>query len=43
MEMVFTTEEFLDVAIEYWSEWDLNPLPLNYMCFIYALENMEGY
>ena len=23
--MVFTTEEFLEVAIESWSDWDLNP------------------
>ena len=27
--MVLTTEEFLEVAIESWSEWDLNPQPLN--------------
>ena len=27
--MVFTTEEFLVVAIESWSEWNLNPRPLN--------------
>ena len=27
--MVFTTEGFLEVAIESWSEWDLNPRPLN--------------
>ena len=25
MQMVFTTEELLEVAIESWSEWDLNP------------------
>ena len=25
MQMVFTTEEFLEVATESWSEWDLNP------------------
>ena len=29
MQMVFTTKEFLEVAIERWSEWDLNPRPLN--------------
>ena len=23
------TEEFLEIAIESWSEWDLNPRPLN--------------
>ena len=27
--MVFTTERFLEVAIENWYEWDLNPRPLN--------------
>ena len=27
--VVFTTEEFLEVAIESWPEWDLNPRPLN--------------
>ena len=27
--MVFTTEGFLEVAIESWPEWDLNPQPLN--------------
>ena len=28
--MVFTTEEFLEVAIESWPGWDdLNPRPLN--------------
>ena len=26
---VFTTEGFLEVAIESWTEWDLNPRPLN--------------
>ena len=25
--MVFTTVGFLEVAIESWPEWDLNPLP----------------
>ena len=29
IQMVFTTEEFLEVATEIWSEWDLNPWPLN--------------
>ena len=29
MYMVFTTEEFLEVATESWPEWDLNPRPLN--------------
>ena len=29
MLMVFATEELLEVAIENWSEWDLNPQPLN--------------
>ena len=27
--MVFTTERFLEVAIESWPEWDLNPRALN--------------
>ena len=27
--MVFSTEGFLEVAIESWPEWDLNPRPLN--------------
>ena len=27
--MVFTAEGFLEVAIERWPEWDLNPQPLN--------------
>ena len=26
--IVFTTEGFLEVAIESWLEWDLNPRPL---------------
>ena len=26
---VFTTDGFLEVAIESWPEWDLNPRPLN--------------
>ena len=25
MQMVFTTEEFLEVATENWPKWDLNP------------------
>ena len=27
--MVFSTEGLLEVAIESWLEWDLNPRPLN--------------
>ena len=27
--MVFTIEGFLEVAIESWPEWDLNPPPVN--------------
>ena len=27
--MVFTAEALFEVAIEYWSEWDLNPRQLN--------------
>ena len=37
--MVFTTEGFLEVAIESWPEWDLNPRPLNSVyiyIYIYA-------
>ena len=26
---MLTTEEFFEVAIESWPEWDLNPQPLN--------------
>ena len=29
IQMVFTNEEFLEIAIKSWSEWDLNPQPLN--------------
>ena len=29
MYMVFTTERFLEAAIESRPEWDLNPQPLN--------------
>ena len=29
MDMVFTTEGFLEVAIESLPEWDFNPQPLN--------------
>ena len=29
--MVFTTEGFLEVAIGSWSEWYLNPRPLNFV------------
>ena len=27
--MIFATDGFFKVAIESWSEWDLNPRPLN--------------
>ena len=27
--IVFTTEGFLEVALESWPEWDLNPRPLS--------------
>ena len=27
--MVYTTDRCLEVAIESWPEWDLNPRPLN--------------
>ena len=29
--MVFTTEPLLEVAIESWLEWDLNPQPLSFV------------
>ena len=29
--MVFITEGFLEVAIESWPEWDLNPRPPNFV------------
>ena len=32
--MVFTTEGLLEVAIESWPEWDLNPRPYLYI-YIY--------
>ena len=28
--MIYITEGFLEVAIECWPEWDLNPQPLIY-------------
>ena len=28
--MVFTTEGLFEIAIKGWSEWDLNPRPLNF-------------
>ena len=38
--MVFTTEGFLEVAIESWPEWNLNPRPLNSVqFFIYIYIN----
>ena len=29
MQMVFTTEKFLEGDTKSWAEWDLNPQPLN--------------
>ena len=29
--MIFTTEEFFEVAVESWPEWDLSTQPLNYV------------
>ena len=34
--MVLITEGFLEVAIEYWPEWDLNPEPLNFVVCMYV-------
>ena len=36
--MVFTTEGFLEVAIESWPKWDLNPLPLNSVQTLYLTD-----
>ena len=36
--MVLTTEGFLEVAIESWPEWDLNPRPLNSVQTLYPTE-----
>ena len=35
--MVFTTEGFLEVAIESWLEWDLTPRPVTYI-YMYIME-----
>ena len=35
--MVFITEEFFEVALESWPEWDLNPLPLNSIQTLFGL------
>ena len=35
--MVFTTDEFSEVAVESWPEWDLNPRPLNSVQTSYRL------
>ena len=37
--MAFTTEGFLEVAIESWPEWDLNPRPLNSVQTLYIYTN----
>ena len=34
---VFTTEGFLELAIESWPEWDLNPRPLNSVQYNYLV------
>ena len=36
--MVFTTEGVLEVAIESWPEWNLNPKPLNSVETLYPTE-----
>ena len=38
--MVFTTEGFLEVAIESWTEWDMNPRPLNSVQALYCGQNV---
>ena len=35
--MLFTTERFLEVAIESWSEWDLNPRSLYIYIYIHYI------
>ena len=40
--MVFSAEEFLEVATESWSEWDLNPQSLNSI-HILELTEISGY
>ena len=43
--MVFTTEGLLEVAIESWPEWDLNPRPLIYIyiyIYIYTLSTGDN-
>ena len=34
--MVFTTEEFFEVAIESWTDWDLRSRPLNFVQMLYT-------
>ena len=40
--MVFTTEEFLEVAIESWPGWDLNPRPLNYIYILWFFNKNDN-
>ena len=35
--MVFTTEGLLEVAIESWPEWDLNPYSIYIYIYIYNI------
>ena len=41
--MVFTTEGFLEVAIESWPQCDLNPRPLIICIYIYIHINQDYY
>ena len=40
--MVFTTEEFLEVAIESWPGWDLNPRPLSYIYILWFFNKNDN-
>ena len=41
--MVFTTEEFFDVAIESWTDWDLSSRPLNFVQMLYTLYSYSSF
>ena len=43
MQVVFNTAEVLEVALERWSEWDLNTRPLNSVQTLKPTELSEHY
>ena len=43
MQIVFTTEKFLDVAAESWPKWGLNPQPLNSIQTLKPTELLDHY